>query len=364
MTMTRACHNKKAYFRWVYAILALIFVSMPLVVMSGSVTIPLSETVNIFLSHFPFVGSDEAIRSGANTIIWELRLPRTLLACIAGAGFALAGTTLQVATRNTLAEPHLLGVSSGAVLGAVIATLHAGELLPAFLLSELSLSGFSLPAFSLPAFAFAGALLATCCIALMNRYLPSSSPLTLLMSGVAISFIFASLANLLLFLGDHRASHQVIFWMLGGFGLARWENIFLPFSVCCIAYVYLMYQSSKMNALLLGDETAHSLGIAIERLRLQLFVCSAMVTAVLVASCGAIGFIGLVMPHIARSIVGGSTQRVLTLSALLGALFLPWADLLARLILSPEELPIGILTGLLGGFFFLFILAKKSRSIF
>ncbi|MFT6389559.1 MAG: iron complex transport system permease protein [Cellvibrionaceae bacterium] len=349
MVMSRACHNKKMYFRWVYVTVVLIVVSIPLVVMSGSVAIPLNETVSILLSHIPLVAGDSSINAGVNTIIWELRLPRALLACIAGAGFALAGTTLQVATRNTLAEPHVLGVSSGAVLGAVIATLHAGEFLFGF---------------SLPAFAFAGALLATICITLINRYMPSSSSFTLLMSGVAISFVFTSLANLLLFLGDHRAAHQVIFWMLGGFGLARWENILLPFSVCFIAYIYLMYQSNRMNALLLGDETAHSLGISIHRLRLQLFICSAMVTAVLVASCGAIGFVGLVMPHIARSLVGGNTRRVLTLSALLGALFLSWADLLARLILSPEELPIGILTGLLGGIFFLFILAKKPRQAF
>jgi len=350
MIMKSAGANKKVYVRWIGITSILIIVSIPLVVMFGSVVIPFNETMDIFFSHLPFIDGvvNHSVSSGTNSIIWELRLPRTLLACIAGAGFALAGTTLQVATRNTLAEPHLLGVSSGAVLGAVIATLHVGDIF-----SE----------FSLPAFAFFGALLATFCIALMHRYVPSSGPFTLLMSGVAISFIFASLANLLLFLGDHRASHQVIFWMLGGLGLARWDTILLPFSVCFIAYVYLLYQSTRMNALLLGDETAHSLGVPVDRLRLQLFVCSAMVTAILVASCGAIGFVGLVMPHIARSLVGGNTQRVLTLSALLGALFLLWADLLARLILSPEELPIGILTGLLGGIFFLFILGKRSRQV-
>ncbi|WP_444995337.1 FecCD family ABC transporter permease [Aliikangiella sp. IMCC44359] len=354
--MNQSNHQKAIYTRCVYTTIICIIISVPLVVMPGSTTIPLSDTLTILLNHLlPFYSdaisvNHTSISSSSDTIIWKLRFPRALLAATAGAGFAIAGTTLQVATRNILAEPHLLGVSSGAVLGAVIATLHLGKF-----------SIATLGDLSLPICAFIGALLATLSIALINKKCSSTSPFNLLMSGVAISFILGSLANLLLFLGDHRASHQVIFWILGGFGLARWDNILLPFITCFSAYIYLLYQSSRMNALLLGDETAHSLGITVNRFRIQLFICSALITAVLIASCGAVGFIGLVMPHIARSLVGGHTRRVLTLSALLGALFIPWADLLARWLLAPEELPIGIITGLLGGLFFLFILNRKVR---
>jgi len=340
-----SCHKKKRYKQLTLLACVGVILSFPFMLALGSVHIPFAEVLNTILEKLNLLFNIEKSKQNLSMIVWELRLPRFLLGCIAGAGFAIAGTALQTATRNPLAEPHFLGVSSGAVLGAVIATMHLGEFAGAL---------------SLPLAAFTGALLTTFIIARINQHQRGQSHFYLLMTGVAISFIFASLANLLLYMGDHRASHQIIFWMMGGLGLARWENVLIPFVICSAAYVYLLRNAQAMNALLLGDETAQSLGIHVDRFRTQLFLCSALLTAVLVAICGAISFIGLIMPHIARMLVGGNNARVLTLSAILGALFFPWMDLLARTVLSPEEIPVGVITGFFGGVFFLLILNKKG----
>lgn len=337
--------------------LLLLIASIPGALLLGTVSVDPTQAIQIVLQHiFPdlslldssllSLSPQEKIPAGINNIIWELRIPRILMACITGAGLAIAGLTLQSITRNTLADPHLLGISSGAVLGAVIVTMHVGEVI-----GELTL----------PIAAFGGSLLATLIIAAVSQNSRVSSAPHLLMCGVALSFVLMSAANFALFLGDNRASHQIVFWMLGGLGLARWSHLFIPFIACLSGYIFLHFQARYINALLIGDETAISLGINVKKLRLLLFITSALITAVLVANTGAIGFIGLMIPHICRYFVGGDLRRLLPLSALLGGLFLLWVDVLARTVFSPEELPIGIITGFIGGLFFIGLLLKQSR---
>lgn len=325
----------------------LLIISIPITVALGTINIHPEQVLEVVLNHLSTKPSDaSSIPTGIDNIIWELRIPRVLIACMTGAGLAIAGLTLQAVTRNSLADPHLLGISAGAVLGAVIVTMHIGEILGSL---------------TLPLAAFCGSLLATSIIAIVSQTVRLSSATHLLMTGGALSFVLISAANLALFLGDHRASHQVIFWMLGGLGLARWSTLLLPFLVCTFGYIFLHLQAKYINALLLGDETATSLGVNVKQLRIQLFVVSALVTAVLVANSGAIGFVGLMVPHIGRYFVGGDNQRLLPFCALLGALFLPWVDVLARSLLAPEELPIGIITGFIGGVFFIALLLRSSR---
>lgn len=339
------------YFTWLcWVILFFIIMSIPGALLLGTVSVDPIQSIQIVLYHlFPNLSllelfPREQIPAGINNIIWELRIPRILMACVTGAGLAIAGLTLQSITRNTLADPHLLGISSGAVLGAVIVTMHVGEVL-----GELTL----------PLAAFAGSLLATLIIATVSQHSSSSSASHLLMCGVALSFVLMSAANFTLFLGDNRAGHQVIFWMLGGLGLARWSLLLIPFAVCLTGYILLHFQARYVNALLIGDETATSLGVNVKKLRLLLFVTSALITSVLVANTGAIGFIGLMIPHICRYFVGGDIRRLLPLSALLGGLFLLWVDVLARTLLAPEELPVGIITGFIGGLFFITLLLRR-----
>ena len=331
--------------------LILILISIPIATTLGSTDVSFKDMLQTFFEQWELLlgntqPQQKETLSPKSLIIWELRLPRIIMACLCGAGLALAGITLQTITQNRMADPHLLGISSGAVLGAVIATLHIGEVLGVY---------------TLPIAAFSGSLIAAVLIAFLYQKTPMRNGTQLLMSGVALSFIFMSTANLALFLGDHRTGHQVIFWMLGGLGASRWSYLLIPFVVCIASFIYLKLHAKQLNALLLGDETAKSLGIHVERFRLILFIISALITSSLVAHTGAIGFVGLMIPHIGRYLIGGNLKDLLPFTAILGGLFLIWIDVLTRLLISPEELPIGIITGLIGGAFFIVLLIRSGR---
>jgi len=281
---------------------------------------------------------------GQESIVWDVRFPRVILALLVGAGLAVTGAVLQALTRNPLADPHLLGVSSGAAFGAILALLHTGLILGLL---------------TVPLFSFAGALLATAAVALVTRLTRSHSADRLVLSGVAVAFVFTALGNLLIFLGDPRAANTVVFWMLGGLGLAQWQHLIYPASVLLVCLAVLMLKSRELNALAMGDETAATLGIAVSQFRFLLFVVTALLTGVMVAFSGAIGFVGLMVPHFVRLLAGGDNVRVVPLSAAFGALTLVWADMAARLIMAPEDMPIGIVTGLAGGIAFILILRKS-----
>jgi len=183
--------------------------------------------------------------------------------------------------------------------------------------------------------------------------------LSLVLAGVAVSFIVMAGANVLIFLGDPRATHTVDFWMLGGLGLAQWEQLVYPLAILLASGAWLMSRAASLNAMTVGDETAATLGIPVARFRLSVFVVGAMITGVMVAFSGIIGFVGLMVPHIARMLVGGDHTRVLPASALIGAIFLLWADVAARTVMAPEDMPIGIVTGLVGGAFFVWLLGRR-----
>ena len=282
--------------------------------------------------------------AGQEHIVWLIRVPRMLLGVLVGAGLALIGAVLQAVTRNPMADPHLLGVTSGATLGAVIVVLHVGEIVGLL---------------TLPIAAFIGALasmLAVLAIASRNGRLDSDR---LLLCGVAVSFVMMALANLLLFLGDHRASSAVLFWMLGGLGLARWELLPIPAASVLLGLVLLVSMARPLNALMAGEQTAVTLGLSARNVRLKVFLIASLMTGVLVSISGSIGFVGLMVPHIARYLVGAEHRRLLPVSALLGSLFLVWVDVAARTLIAPEDLPIGVATAAIGGLFFIGLMRKK-----
>jgi iron complex transport system permease protein len=281
---------------------------------------------------------------GQESIVWDVRFPRVVLAALVGAGLAVTGAVLQALTRNPLADPYLLGVSSGAAFGAILALLHTGLILGLL---------------TVPLFSFIGALLATAAVALVTRLTRSQSADRLVLSGVAVAFVFTALGNLLIFLGDPRATNTVVFCMLGGLGLAQWQHLVYPATVLGVCLVVLVARSRELNALAMGDETAATLGIAVAKFRLLLFVVTALLTGVMVAFSGAIGFVGLMVPHFVRLIAGADNVRVVPLSAAIGALTLVWADIVARLVMAPEDMPIGIVAGLVGGVAFILILRKN-----
>jgi iron complex transport system permease protein len=321
-----------------------LLLTFSLAVSVGAVFIP-GATVRGVLANALIPGAVAADwPPGHEAIVWDLRLPRAILATLVGAGLAVTGAALQAVTRNPLADPHLLGISSGAAFGAILALLHTGLFL-----------GLS----TVPLLAFAGALVTTFLVLGVAQAARATSADRMVLAGVAVSFIVMALANLLIFLGDPRAAHTVVFWMLGGLGLAQWSHLIWPLMALVLLGLWLWLRAGDLNAMTVGDETAATLGLNVARFRLSVFVAGALITGVMVAFSGIIGFVGLMVPHIARMIVGGDHARVIPASAMLGAILLLWADIAARTVMAPEDMPIGIVTGLVGGAFFVWLLRRR-----
>jgi len=323
--------------------LLLLLLSVSAGVSLGAIAIPFSTVWSVVANKLSPSFVEVTWSAGRESIVWDVRFPRVILGALVGAGLAVTGAVLQPLTRNPLADPHLLGVSSGAAFGAILALLH---------------TGLFLGPLTVPLMAFAGALTATIIVPTVALATRSMQADRLVLSGVAVAFIFTALGNLMVFLGDPRAASSVVFWMLGGLGLAQWAHLPVPAGVLVLALCYLLPHARHVNALAMGDETAATLGINVPLLRVILFLVTALLTGVMVAFSGAIGFVGLMVPHLVRLLFGSDNAIVLPLSALLGALVLIWADLAARLIMAPEDLPIGVVTGLVGGLAFIWLMRR------
>lgn len=345
MTLTQWVTERPSRYTGLLAVLMVTLVMSCVVCTTfGAAPVPLRQVAGILMSRlFDVTPSSLQWTAGQETIVWLIRTPRVLLGALVGAGLALIGTVLQAVTRNPLADPHLLGATSGATLGAVIVVMHVGEVLGML---------------TLPLAAFTGALTSLCLVLWLSSRQGRLESHRLLLGGVAVSFVMMAIANLMLFLGDHRASSSVIFWMLGGLGLARWELLLVPLFTVLAGWMFLQGLGRSLNALMVGDQTAASLGLQVRNVRLLVFLIASLMTGVLVALCGAIGFVGLMVPHIARRLVGSEHRRLLPVAALLGALLMIWVDVISRTLIAPEDLPIGIATALLGGLFFIFMMRR------
>ena len=281
-------------------------------------------------------------------IVLELRLPRALLAMIVGAGLALVGALLQTVTRNDLADPFLFGLSSGAAAGAVAVIALIGDLLGRW---------------TLPAAAFCGGLLAAASVLLLVARSRGTGAERMVLAGLAVSFLFAAITNGLVFAGDQRAAHSVLFWTLGGLGLARWDNLVIALTGLVALVIYAHHRQDALDALLAGDETAHSLGIDPQRVRTEGFIVAAFATACFVALSGVIGFVGLMVPHLARPLSGPLHRHLLPLAALIGAALLLASDIASRWLLAPQELPVGIVTASVGAVFVIVMLWHRPEQV-
>lgn len=325
--------------------LAALLLSLSVAISVGAVSVPVGTVWGVLLNKLSPDVIEPTWSKGREAIVWDIRFPRALLAMMVGAGLAIVGASLQAVTRNPLADPHLLGISSGGAFGAILALLH---------------TGLFLGPLTVPLMAFLGALMATAIVLAVSRLANATSADRLVLAGVAVSFIIMAAANGLIFLGDPRATHTVVFWMLGGLGLAQWDQLVYPLAIMLVCGAWLMVRARDLNAMTVGDETASTLGIPVARFRLLVFVVGALITGVMVAFSGMIGFVGLMVPHVVRLIVGGDYARVLPASAIVGAIFLLLADIAARTIMAPEDMPIGIVTGLIGGVFFVWLLGRRQ----
>ncbi|TLF81102.1 FecCD family ABC transporter permease [Nocardia cyriacigeorgica] len=283
---------------------------------------------------------------GLDTIVWQLRVPRTVLAAIVGAGLALAGAAMQTLVRNPLADPFLLGVSSGAGVGAA-AVITSGVLAGAGL---WALSGGAL----------VGAFAAAALVFMIAVTQGGLTPLRLVLTGTVLASAFSALTSYLIFRStDPAAAQSVLFWLLGSLAGADWTKIAVPLAVVAAAAVALIAASGWLDALHLGADTAGSIGVPVRELRIALFVLLAVLVGVLVAVSGGIGFVGLVVPHAARLVVGPRHRALLPTCALLGALFLVIADAATRVLVRPTEIPVGVLTGLIGAPAFLILMGRR-----
>lgn len=281
-------------------------------------------------------------------IFWQLRLPRVLLAGLAGAALAVCGALLQLLSRNALADPYLFGVVSGAALGATISSLW-------------------IPALALPVAAFAGAIFAILLVLALAQQAARQgmqSISTLLLTGLAVSFFCSAVASLLLYQADSFAANRIMFWLMGSLSRADWPAVQLLCITLTLTLVLCAFGRRQLTALNWSDDMAKSLGVAVQRWRLVLLLLCALLTAVVVAYCGGIGFVGLMIPHLVRQLFGSQVVPLLFGSALCGAIFLIWVDSAARTVLAPQELPLGILTALCGSIFFLLLLSRRSANEF
>lgn len=309
----------------------------------GPVRVPVSDVVRILANR---LSGGAGIDSTADLVVWRFRLPRVLLAAVVGAGLALGGAVVQSVVRNPVADPHLLGLSSGASVGAVL-VLTSGTV--------------ALGAFTVPGAAFLGAAFAMALVLALARQRGRLQPLRLVLVGVACAHLFSGVTSFLLAQTNNSAAQQqIIFWLLGGLSGTQWDTLPIPAVVVVIAIVVLLARSRRLNVLVLGDDACAALGVNAGRLRWQLLVLTTLLTGTVVAVSGGIGFVGLIIGHLARMAVGSDHRRALPVTVLFGAIFLVWADVLARIVISPAELPIGVVTAFLG--VPLFILVMRGRG--
>lgn len=338
---------------WLAILLALLAASLTLAITLGPVQIGAGQAWHI-AAHELARQLGLALSPGdwsisQQQIVWRVRMPRVLLAALAGSGLALVGVAMQAMVRNPLADPYLLGVSSGASVGAVLvlalgAFAFAGEL-------------------ALPLGAFGGALMACTAVYLLaisgGRLLASR----LILGGVAIAYCLSGLTSLIVMTSGQRdLANSVLVWTMGSLAGARWDDLGLPALLLLAGIALLLTQARTLNALLAGEETATTLGVDTTRTRRWMFVLVSLITGVLVALTGPIGFVGLVVPHVARMLVGAEHRRVLPVSALVGAIFLVWVDVVSRVAFAPAELPVGVITALVGGPFFVWMLYQRRTA--
>ncbi len=334
-------------------VLALIAATLLVLVVSaatGPVAVSVDEAARIVIGHLvpgmPWM-SDGSLSTLQDQAVWQFRLPRALLAGLAGAGLALAGAIMQVVVRNPLAEPYILGVSSGASVGAVLVIVSGGVAL-----AGLTMSGA----------AFLGAVVACVLVALLARRRGELSPTRMILAGVALGSLLSAVTSYLTITTDAQNVVSVMFFLLGSVSAATMSSLLIPAIALIIAGVAVFGLARQMNALLAGDESALAVGVRTTRLRALLLVIASLLTGAIVAVSGGIGFVGLVVPHVARILVGSDHRRMLPITVLAGMLFLMVADLLARTVAAPSEIPLGILTAFVGAPFFLWLMRRGGEK--
>lgn len=331
-------------------LLFILLVSMTLAVSIGPVKVSFTDVWSVILANVNILDMESlGVEPNIQNIVLKLRLPRVILGAIVGGGLALSGVSMQAFTKNPLADPYVLGISSGASAGAVLAVLT----------SVFNVFGV----FSIPIGAFIGALTSIILVYTLSKSKDGVLPIRLILVGVAVSSLFSALTNYVVFNAENEAGiRNATFWMMGGLAGTKWIYILVPGIALIASLIIMLIYSNSLNAMLMGENTASVLGIDVKRVKNIIIVVSALLTGSVVAVSGSIGFVGLIIPHVVRSFVGSNHIKVIPVAVLVGAIFLVWADVLARVIVAPSDLPIGIITALCGAPFFIWLVKKNNYS--
>jgi iron complex transport system permease protein len=327
---------------------AALLLSLVLAGAIGAVRIPPADVVRIILSRVPGFHLAPTWDEMNAVILWEIRLPRVVMGALAGMALSVAGGAYQGLFKNPLADPYILGVSSGAALGgataiAFLGRLHLGSVGP------------------VPLFAFAGGLVAVMLVYSLAAPGQRVPVVGLLLAGVAVGSFSGSLVSLILYFTNAQARDAIIFWMMGGLSGATWTKIAWLLPYLAVGLGALLLHWRELNALLLGEEPAQHLGVDVEVMKKVVLTAGTLLTAAAVAFCGTIGFVGLVVPHLVRFLVGPDHRYLLPASGVVGAVVLVTADTLARSLLGAREIPVGLVMAVIGGPFFLWLLRRRLR---
>jgi iron complex transport system permease protein len=311
----------------------------------GAVSLPPGQVLRVLALKLRGLSDPDLGR--AEAIAWFIRLPRTLGAFFAGSALALSGAAVQGVFRNPMASPDILGISAGSSFGAVLA---------------ISLGAAMVNPLILPASAFSGAMLAAAFVYVIGSNRGRSHLLFVILAGLAVSSLLNGLVSAMLLFSERYEMSLFLFWTMGGLEGTRFENLLVPVPVIVIASAFLLRMGRPLNLLALGDEQAHSLGLPVERSKLIILAVSSLLTAMSIALAGPIGFVGLLVPHLVRMIIGSNHLRLLPVSALAGGIFLMLSDILGRIIAPPYEIKTGIITAVIGGPYFIFLIIRYQRK--
>lgn len=350
--------TETAYFRrvsgWKLIIILLTFVLILAITLSlniGFAQIPFTTILKILAKRMPFLGSlvdFSNVSQVEETIIIQIRMPRILAGALVGAALAAAGVVYQGIFRNPMADPYVIGVSAGAAVGASLAIVLG--------------IGFTVWGVStVPISAFVGSLMAVFIVYNISRVGSRVPVTTLLLSGIAMSIFLSAIVTVLMVIAGERL-HALVFWLMGGFSYTEWKDVWAVLPLICVGTVVIYFYARDLNILVLGEETSQHLGVEVEKVKRILLILGSLITAAAVSVSGLIGFIGLIIPHLTRILIGPDHRMLLPTSIIVGAFFLVICDAVARVILSPVELPVGVITALSGGPFFIYLLRKKRES--
>lgn len=341
---------KKKFYFWGGMGIILLILSMIISLSIGSASLSLNEVWGILVKQLPYLG--DFVKSNwkisAEQIILKVRLPRVILAILIGAALSVAGAGFQGVLRNPLADPYTLGVASGASVGA------------AFVISfGLQTSIFGI--YSVPIAAFITGLISLLVVLRLANIQGQYNLETLILSGVVVSAFLSSIVSFMVSMSD-KVINEIVFWMMGSLSLQGWDFIQVLLPSLLIASIALIAYSRSLNIFALGERQAAHLGVNVKRTRLIVLIISTFITAVAVSIVGTVGFVGLVVPHLIRLLVGPDYRILIPLSAIYGGVFVLWADTIARTVLSPTEIPLGVITAFLGAPFFAYLLRKNKES--